>query len=299
MLPKYIHAFPHLRSLLVPEVSKLGRARLVFAGRSKPRWRCWGSVWVKSCISGSNPASLEKQGPPAHCAPSKLPILKSRKPLSISPSTLLIFPAATRDWNRIIEWFGRDLNFVSIPCCGQRHLQLDMFAQNHIQPGTEHLQGWGRDAQSVSALNRAGKQGLWKQEGFGFAGRRSVHGRSCFPPSTWISTTFPAPPSLSAGGTLWESVLCLRKEANAHPVSICESINTQNIQKHLQSNSESGLARRKHHFFSSVLWVLSPVNKVMQCRIPGQHLDPVAVQALAHQALTRPDLPWEGSQTHT
>lgn len=41
MLSKYIHAFPHLRFLLVPKVSKLGRARLgvslVYAGGSKPR----------------------------------------------------------------------------------------------------------------------------------------------------------------------------------------------------------------------------------------------------------------------
>lgn len=62
-----------------------------------------------------------------------------------------------------------------------------------------------------------------------------------------IDTTIP----VCNRNTLTVSPL-LVKEANAPSVSVCESINTPNIEKHLQSSSESELAQRKHQFCSSV-----------------------------------------------
>ncbi|EOA97032.1 hypothetical protein Anapl_17450, partial [Anas platyrhynchos] len=42
-------------------------------------------------------------------------------------------------------WVGRDLKDhpVPPPCHGLGHLPLDQVAQSPIQPGLEHLQGWG------------------------------------------------------------------------------------------------------------------------------------------------------------
>jgi len=34
-------------------------------------------------------------------------------------------------------------HLVQLPCNEQRHLQLHQFAQSHIQPDLERLQGWG------------------------------------------------------------------------------------------------------------------------------------------------------------
>uniref|UniRef100_A0A8C3PLQ6 Uncharacterized protein n=1 Tax=Calidris pygmaea TaxID=425635 RepID=A0A8C3PLQ6_9CHAR len=49
--------------------------------------------------------------------------------------------------HRIIEWFGLEgtLKIIEFqtPCHGQGHLPLDQVAQSPIQPGLEHLQGWG------------------------------------------------------------------------------------------------------------------------------------------------------------
>lgn len=60
-----------------------------------------------------------------------------------------------------MEWVGlgcvgRDPkdHFVSIPYCGQSHLQLEGFAQNPTQPGTEHFRDGAGDAQPVPAPNR-------------------------------------------------------------------------------------------------------------------------------------------------
>ena len=147
-------------------------------------------------------------------------------------------------------WEGLKDHLVSTPCCGKRHLQLDQVGQNPIQPGTEHFHGWGRRCTVCPST----RQGLENKE----FGSRKV--------TTWlwwegicewkkllstidlkINTTIP----VCNRNTLTVSPL-LMKEANAPSVSVCESINTQNIQKHLQSSSESELAQRKHQFCSSV-----------------------------------------------
>lgn len=111
MLPKYIHAFPHLRSLLVPKVSKLGRARpgfrLVFAGGSRPRSRCWGGVGVAAVgliLPPWKNRALLHTVPHQSCT--SCPSISSQKPPSISLLSLLVFPAVTRDRNGIMEWFG-------------------------------------------------------------------------------------------------------------------------------------------------------------------------------------------------
>lgn len=96
----------------------------------------------------------------------------------------------------------------------------------------------------------------------------------------------------------------LMKEANAYPVSICGSINIQNIQKHLQSNSEWELAGRKCSCAAQscrccpVTTVTPGRTAGAPCAPLGMHLHPVAVQTLAHPAPAWPDLHSEGSQTH-
>lgn len=117
----------------------------------------------------------------------------------------------------------------------------------------------------------AGKHGLWKQEGHhvlwwkGICEWKKLFSSIDLNIDHTPSTAIP----VCSGNTLRVSPL-LMEEANAHPVSICESINTQNIQKHLQSSSESELAQRKHHqLCSSAMSVPSPANTAVQCRIPG------------------------------
>ena len=48
---------------------------------------------------------------------------------------------------RITEQFGYErtlkITEFQLPCPGQGHLPLDQVAQSPIQPGLEHLQGWG------------------------------------------------------------------------------------------------------------------------------------------------------------
>jgi len=52
--------------------------------------------------------------------------------------------------DRITEWLGlEEISTIKFqpPChmqgCQPPHLILDQAAQGHIQPGLEHLQGWG------------------------------------------------------------------------------------------------------------------------------------------------------------
>mgnify|MGYP001859172498 CR=1 FL=1 len=42
-------------------------------------------------------------------------------------------------------WVGRDIkdHLVPILYCGQGHIQFDQAAWGPIQPGLEHLHGWG------------------------------------------------------------------------------------------------------------------------------------------------------------
>ena len=44
-----------------------------------------------------------------------------------------------------MAWVEKDHSIIEFqpPCYVQGHQQLDQASQSHIQPGLEHLQGWG------------------------------------------------------------------------------------------------------------------------------------------------------------
>lgn len=63
----------------------------------------------------------------------------------LCPALLKIGMCFGSDKSQNLEILGETLKIIQFQphCCGQGHLQLDQVAQNLIQPGLEHLQGWG------------------------------------------------------------------------------------------------------------------------------------------------------------